>query len=86
MYDSLNGAIEMEQKYAKGKFPVYYDEAGNVLDKLKQEIKIINSKPERMPAILIVDQNGIIEYAYYSDAKSDNPRTEELLEAIKKLK
>ena len=88
MDDVLNNAIEMEQKYAKRKFPVYYDVMAEVLTKLGQEIKFVASDNEykRMPAVLIVDKEGIIRYAYYGDSTSDNPKIEELLEAIKKLK
>ena len=88
MDDVLNNAIEMEQKHAKGKFPIYYDVMAEVLTKLGQEIKFVASDAEykRMPAVLIVDKEEIIRYAYSGDSTSDNPKIEELLEAIKKLK
>lgn len=88
MDDVLNNAIEMEQKHAKGKFPVYYDVMAEVLNKLSQEIKFVEKDNEykRMPAVLIVDKEGIIQYAYYGDSTSDNPKIEELLEAVKKIK
>ena len=31
------------------------------------------------------DKEGIIQYAYYGDSGSDNPKIEELLEAIRNL-
>jgi alkyl hydroperoxide reductase subunit AhpC len=88
MDDVLDNAIEMEQKHAKGKFPVYYDVMAEVLTKLGQEIKFVDLDNEykRMPAVLIVDKEGIIQYAYYGDSTSDNPKIEELLEAVKKIK
>ncbi len=75
----------MEQKYAKGKFPVYYDESKEVLTILGQEVKLVDDKYRRMPAVLIVDKEGIIQYAYYGDSGKDNPKIEELLEAIRNL-
>lgn len=86
MDDVLNNAIEMEQKYAKGKFPIYYDVMAEVLTKLGQEIKFVDSEFKRMPAVLIVDKEGTIQYAYYGDSTSDNPKIEELLEAVKEIK
>lgn len=86
MDDVLNNAIEMEEQYAQGKFPIYYDVMADALTKLGQEIKLVDSEYKRMPAMLIVDKDGIIQYAYYGDSTSDNPKIEELLEAIKKLK
>ncbi len=84
--DVLKNAIEMEQKYAQGKFPIYYDESKEVLTKLGQEVKVVDDTYRRMPAVLIVDKEGIIQYAYYGDSGSDNPKIEELLEAIGNLK
>ena len=85
MDDVLDNAIEMEQKYAKGKFPIYYDVMADVLTQLGQEIKFVDSEYKRMPAVLIVDKEGIIQYGHYGDSVSDNPTIEELLDAIKKL-
>ena len=84
--DVLKNAIEMEQKYAQGKFPIYYDESKEVLTKLGQEVKVVDDTYRRMPAVLIVDKEGIIQYAYYGNSGSDNPKIEELLEAIGNLK
>lgn len=39
-----------------------------------------------MPALLLVDKEGIIQYTYYGDSMHDIPKTEEILEFIKKLK
>lgn len=82
--DKLENAQQLETKYAKGKFPVYYDDAGDTVKLLKQESKIL--KFGRMPGLLIIDKNGIIQYAYYSDSMSDIPKNEELFEVIDKFK
>ena len=51
---------------------------------LKQEVKAL--KLGRMPALLIIDKQGIIKYAYYSDTRMDIPTNEELFEVLKNLK
>ncbi len=39
----------------------------------------------RMPALLIIDKQGIIKYAYYSDSMDDIPENEELFKILEKL-
>ncbi len=82
--DKLENAKKLETKYAKRKYPIYYDETQKVAKLLKQEI--ILRKLGRMPALLIIDREGTIKYAYYSDSMHDIPKTEEILETLKKLK
>lgn len=50
---------------------------------LKQEVKPL--KLGRMPALLIIDKEGIIRYAYYSDSMSDIPENEVVFEVLKNL-
>jgi len=50
---------------------------------LKQEVKPL--KLGRMPALLIIDKQGIIKYAYYSDSMDDIPENEELFKTLKNL-
>jgi hypothetical protein len=38
-----------------------------------------------MPALLIIDKQGVIRYAYYSDSMSDIPENEEVFEFLKSL-
>lgn len=73
----------MEQKYARNKYPIFYDESKSTVEKLKQEIKML--KGGRMPGLLVVDKEGIIQYAYYSDSMKDIPENEEILEVLEKL-
>lgn len=82
--DSLENAQKLEKKYAKGKYPVYYDPTKKVPEMLNQEFKRL--KFGRMPALLVVDKKGIIRYAYYSDSMSDIPKNDEILEFLKELK
>lgn len=50
---------------------------------LKQEVKTL--KFGRMPALLVIDKQGIIKYAYYSDSMDDIPENEELFEVLKNI-
>jgi peroxiredoxin Q/BCP len=81
--DKLENAKQFEEKYAKGKFPVYYDPDKKVPNMLNQEVII--HKFGRMPAMLIVDKKGVIQYAYYSDSMSDIPKNEEVFEVLRKI-
>lgn len=81
--DDLESAKIFEANFAKGKFPIYYDAKKKVNKMLKQEVKPL--KLGRMPALLIIDTQGIIRYAYYSDSMSDIPDNEEIFEVLKNL-
>jgi peroxiredoxin len=81
--DQLENAKQLEEKYAKGKYPVYYDPDKKVSKLLNQEV--ILHKMGRMPAMLILDKKGIIQYAYYSDSMSDIPKNEEVFEVLRKI-
>lgn len=72
----------MEQKYAR-KYPVFYDKTKKVPKMLKQEVKI--TKLGRMPGLLVINKQGIIQYAYYGDSMSDIPTNEEIFEVLKKI-
>ncbi len=48
-----------------------------------QEIKI--TKLGRMPGLLIVDKQGIVQYAYYGDSMKDIPDNNTLFEVIDKI-
>ncbi|MFX1495117.1 MAG: alkyl hydroperoxide reductase, partial [Promethearchaeota archaeon] len=61
----------------------YYDAKKKVNKMLKQEVKPL--KLGRMPALLIIDKQGIIRYAYYSDSMSDIPENEEVFKVLKNL-
>jgi len=79
--DDLESARNFEVNFAKKKFPIYYDATKKVNKMLKQEVKPL--KLGRMPALLIIDEQGIIRYAYYSDSMSDIPNNEEIFEVLK---
>jgi peroxiredoxin Q/BCP len=50
---------------------------------LNQEVII--HKFGRMPAMLVLDKKGVIQYAYYSDSMSDIPKNEEVFEVLRKI-
>lgn len=81
--DNLESAKMFEENFAKNKFPIFYDQTKKVNKMLKQEVKPL--KLGRMPALLIIDKQGIIRYAYYSDSMSDIPENEVIIEVIKNL-
>ncbi len=39
-----------------------------------------------MPALFVIDQEGVIHYAHYGDSMSDIPENGEVLNVIKKIK
>ncbi|MBD3229692.1 MAG: redoxin domain-containing protein [Candidatus Lokiarchaeota archaeon] len=80
LVDKIGNAKKMEEKYAKGKFPIYYDEEKNVSKLLKQEVKIL--KLGRMPGLLIIDKEGVIQYAYYSSSMKDIPKNNDVIAVI----
>jgi peroxiredoxin len=80
LVDKLGNAKEMELKYAKGAFPILYDEKNRVAKKLNQQVKLL--KLGRLPGLLIVDKAGIVRYAYYSDNMHDIPKNADLLEIL----
>ena len=72
----------MEKKYART-YPIFFDETKKVPKLLKQEVLI--RKLGRMPGLLIVDKNGIIQYAYYGENMHDIPENEEILNVLRKI-
>lgn len=80
--DNEENAKKMEQKYAR-KYPVFYDESKKVVKMLHQEVKAL--KLGRMPGLLIIDKQGIIRYAYYSDNMHDIPENEVLLDVLRNI-
>ena len=72
----------MEEKYAR-KFPIYYDEEKKVANMLNQEVKLL--KLGRMPALLILDTENMIRYAYYGESMSDIPENDQLFEVLRKI-
>jgi peroxiredoxin Q/BCP len=49
-----------------------------------QEVNLF--KLGRMPALFVIDQNGIIRFAHYGDSMSDIPLNDLVLEVLDQLK
>ncbi len=59
------------------------DIKSKVADEYYQEVNLL--KLGRMPAIFIIDQDGMIRYTHYADSMSDIPDNSEILEEIKRI-
>ena len=80
LVDNLKNVQKLESKYAKGKFPILYDGKNRVAKKLNQEVKLL--KLGRLPGMLIVDKQGIVQFAYYGDNMHDIPKNRDVLEIL----
>ncbi len=80
--DNEKNAQKMEQKYARN-YAIFYDQKNKIPKLLKQQVKLL--KLGRMPGLLIIDKQGIIKYAYYSDNMHDIPSNEELLGELRNI-
>ena len=83
LVDSVENAQKMEQKYARNKYAIFYDEDKKVSKMLNQQVKI--TKLGRMPGLLIVDKQGIVQYAYYGDSMKDIPENDVLFKELEKI-
>ncbi len=81
--DRFENARRLELRYAKEAFPIFFDKTHEVVQLLKQEVKIL--KLGRLPAVLIVNGDGIIKWAYYGDDLRDIPKNQDLFEVLEKL-
>lgn len=64
-------------------FPGMADLRSRVADRYAQEVNLL--KLGRMPAIFIVDRDGMIRFKHYSDNMRDYPTNEQLLEVLDTL-
>jgi peroxiredoxin len=69
-----------EQEYPFVGFSDYKHTAANLYE---QEVKLL--KLGRMPAMLVVDQKGIIQFAHFGDNMADIPRNEDVLVLLDRL-
>ena len=61
-------------------FPGLADLRSRVADQYAQEVNLL--KLGRMPAIFIIDRDGMIRFTHYSDNMRDYPTNEQLLEVL----
>jgi peroxiredoxin Q/BCP len=61
-------------------FPGLADIGNRVADRYGQEVNVL--KFGRMPAQFLVDPQGVVRYAHYSDSMSDIPEEDQVMEII----
>ena len=81
--DNEKGAKALASECDECKIPIRFDRKKTVLKSLKQEVII--SKLGRMPAVIIVDKKGMIQYAYFGESMPDIPPNPEILGILKGL-
>ncbi len=59
------------------------DIKSNVSDTYYQEVNLL--KLGRMPAIFVIDQQGMIRYAHYGDSMKDIPPNQVILDVLDQL-
>ena len=80
------GPRQFKKVWEKEQFPFvgFSDYRHSVADLYGQEVKLL--KLGRMPAMLIVDREGIIQFVHFGDNMADIPRNEEVLALLERLK
>jgi peroxiredoxin len=81
--DNLEQARELETKYARGKYPIYCDQEKLIFRVLPQDWT--RYMADKIPAIFIIDKNGIVRQSFYKDHTKELPKIEELLELVDKF-
>jgi len=78
-------AQEFQKYWNKEKLPFIGlpDPTHQVLDLYGQEVKLL--KLGRMPAQVVIDKQGIIQFAHYGNGMQDIPTNQELLETLRSL-
>lgn len=78
-------AREFEKYWAKEKLPFIGlpDPKHQVADLYGQEVKLL--KLGRMPAQVVIDKQGIIQFAHYGDGMQDIPSNRELVDILQNL-
>ncbi len=64
-------------------FPGMPDLRSRVANRYEQEVNLF--KLGRMPALFVIDSEGMIRYSHYGDSMSDIPPNSEVLEIIDQL-
>jgi len=59
------------------------DIKSKIADKYYQEVNLL--KLGRMPAVFVIDKNGMIRYKHYASSMSDIPDNNEILKVIEEI-
>lgn len=81
--DDIEHTRELETKYARGKYPIYCDQEKRIFKQLPKEWVL--QITEKLPAIFLIDKDGIIRETFYKETAKELPKVEEILEILKKL-
>lgn len=84
MQDNKRNTIKVEEQFTQNKIRIYYDVKREIGKVFNQEINML--KLGRIPAMFIIDKNGTIIYAYYSDTMDDIPNNTEIFDFLWNLK
>ncbi len=69
-----------QQKYPFIGLP---DPESKVADRYGQEVKLL--KAGRLPALMVIDKAGAVQYVHYGDSMRDIPANEEVLGVLRRL-
>lgn len=80
------GPRRFKQVWEAERFPFvgFSDYRHSVANLYGQEVKLL--KLGRMPAMLVVDKEGVIQFVHFGDKMSDIPRNEEVFALLDRLK
>jgi peroxiredoxin len=80
------GPRRFKQVWEEEQFPFvgFSDYKHSVANLYGQEVKLL--KLGRMPAMLVVDKEGVIQFVHFGDEMSDIPRNEEVFALLDRLK
>ena len=81
--DDLEHTRELETKYGREKYPIYCDQEKQIFKVLPQDWT--RYMADKIPAIFIIDKNGIIRHSFYKDHTKEMPKIEEILDLVDKL-
>lgn len=81
-----DGPRAFQRYWAKNNIPYIGlpDLRSRVAERYEQEVNLF--KMGRMPALFVVDRNGVIRFAHYGDLMADIPPNEVVFEVLEQLK
>ena len=79
------GPRRFKQVWEAERYPFvgFADYRHTVADRYGQEVKLL--KLGRMPALLIVDKEGVIRFAHFGDDMADIPKNQDVLALLDRL-
>ncbi|NMC54621.1 MAG: redoxin domain-containing protein [Chloroflexi bacterium] len=80
-----DGPLGFKRYWAEHEIPFIgmADVKSKMSDRYYQEVNLF--KMGRMPAVFVIDRQGMIRYAHYGDSMKDIPENQEILDVIDQL-